>query len=186
MASQKTRRKRAFLIPFKLKVINYYEKVKKLRKTSRKFNLTRKTVREWVKNKEKYVSCPNKRSRTRYLSKRKSICSIFENDLNAQICAIIEQCGCVTGEAIQTMAKVLASQKEEISEVKCSNGWLSSFLQRYNYSLRRVSSTVRELPSNYKDIINDFFNSNSKFSNINRSCIYNMDETSIYLDMPGT
>lgn len=46
--SQKQRRR--FTISFKLKVVNTYLKNKNYTLTARKFNLTRKMVRNWVKN----------------------------------------------------------------------------------------------------------------------------------------
>ena len=57
--SQKQRRR--FSISFKLKVVNTYLKNKNYTLTARKFNLTRKMVRNWVKNFEKLKEVKHRR-----------------------------------------------------------------------------------------------------------------------------
>ena len=65
---------------------------------------------------------------------------------------------------------------------------MAGWLRRHNKALRRVTTTGRELPSNSKLILESFFLNCVEILrkyNFDRSKIYNMDETSIYLDCPS-
>ncbi|CAF1130576.1 unnamed protein product, partial [Brachionus calyciflorus] len=69
-----------------------------------------------------------------------------------------------------------------------SDEWLDGWLKRNNKTLRRVTSTGRDLPSNFGVKLADFLKISIEcFRNVNRdrTKIFNMDETSIYLDCPS-
>ena len=72
---------------------------------------------------------------------------------------------------------------------KASNGWLFNFLRRNRFVLRRITTTGRELPENAIDTILSFIADMEKTFggqvDIDFDSIINMDESSIYIDMPS-
>ena len=76
-----------------------------------------------------------------------------------------------------------------LSIFKACDGWFSNFLFRWNYVLRRISTTGRELPSDtYASCQSWVDDWQLIFKKIGQDLtkIYNMDETSIYLDFPSS
>lgn len=70
-----------------------------------------------------------------------------------------------------------------------SDGWLRGFLKRNYLVLRCVTTIGQELPTNTNSLIGKFFvDCKQLFDNTgaasHRGRVYNMDETSIYLDCP--
>ena len=97
---------------------------------------------------------------------------------------------CISGTAIKDQARLLYSSSGNTAEkeFKSSDGWLQNYLSRHNLKYRRVTTTGRELPSNTGPTLRNFFNDcNNIFRKVyfNRDKIFNMDETSIYLDYPS-
>jgi transposase-like protein len=50
----KLKTKRSFKVPFKLRVVDYANKVRNIRMTAKKYKINRKTVRNW-KNQEEHL-----------------------------------------------------------------------------------------------------------------------------------
>ena len=70
-----------------------------------------------------------------------------------------------------------------------SDGWLRGFLQRKDYTLRRITTTGRDLPSDFLETI-EKFHKECEFNFIDDdefdpNALINMDETSIYIDKPS-
>ena len=92
---------------------------------------------------------------------------------------------CLTGLTIKSKALSLA-KSQNISDFKASSGWLRRFLNRFDYTLRRITSVGRELPVNFKDVIENILSfCADNILNRERSSVFNMDETCVYLDSPG-
>ena len=71
---------------------------------------------------------------------------------------------------------------------QASDGWLTGWLNRHNKTLRRVTTTGRDLPVNCNQIIAEFLNKAAEVfrkHHFDTKKILNMDETSIYLDCPS-
>ncbi|RNA01128.1 pogo transposable element with KRAB domain-like, partial [Brachionus plicatilis] len=69
-----------------------------------------------------------------------------------------------------------------------SDGWLYGWLDRHNKTLRRVTTSGRDLPADYLEVIASFLTESIKqvrLLDLNRARVFNMDETSIYLDCPS-
>ena len=61
-----------------------------------------------------------------------------------------------------------------------------TILKRKHLSLRRITTSGRDLPTNVQNIVDSFLSfCHANFLNINRDLLCNMDETSIYLDSPS-
>jgi hypothetical protein len=67
-----------------------------------------------------------------------------------------------------------------------SNGWFFNFLKRHNLSLRRTTTSGRDLPANCLQTIAEFLEEcERELRDIDHGAILNMDETAIYQDAPG-
>ena len=68
-----------------------------------------------------------------------------------------------------------------------SDGWITSFMNRNGFSCRKITSIGQEdnlSTSERKAIVTDYFKTlEYKMNEIEDSCIFNMDETPIYIDM---
>lgn len=95
---------------------------------------------------------------------------------------------CISGFAIKVKAFEIMRENSDNnnSPFRASDGWLSNFLKRKNLTLRRISSTGRDLAQNTRAVLKEFFdNCKNLFTNVNRAQIINMDEIGVYLDCPS-
>lgn len=91
----------------------------------------------------------------------------------------------VSAKSIKLKSKEIALDLN-VTGFKASDGWFRRFLRRSNYCFRRVSSTGRGLSKNAGKTCEDFINKCSETLLLEpKKSIFNMDETSIYLDSPG-
>ena len=91
----------------------------------------------------------------------------------------------ITRSNVQSKALELAQAQGE--DFRASNGWLQKFLKRHSFSLRRRTMGQR-LPQNLITKVVGFIMSTRKLrhsKNYPLSLISNMDETPLWLDMPG-
>jgi transposase-like protein len=180
-----TLKRRQYSLSFKLRVIKHYEtNGRSLNKTARDYVVDRKTIRSWIASKEKIKSTTMKTTRSK--AKRKPVESVhpeMEMQLHSWIKTVRLSGGCVDGKTIQT--KALQMMKDDKS-FTASRGWLMRFLQRKRLTLRRITTTGRAPPKNMRSIVQNFImGSVEKFKDQQRNSIFNMDETSIYLDYPS-
>lgn len=84
------------------------------------------------------------------------------------------------------MVRLRAQELIMDESFKASNGWLAIFLARRHPSIRRVTTTGRDLPESCKEIVQTFLDHAQKIisEDFRYKEILNMDETSIYLDAP--
>ena len=90
-------------------------------------------------------------------------------------------------KALQFHQSLYAQNIQQIP-FQASDGWLQGWLARHDKTYSRVTTTGRDLPNNYMQLIAAFLTNtieNFRSTNWNRSKIYNIDETSIYLDCPS-
>ena len=92
----------------------------------------------------------------------------------------------VTGTRILIQAKLIA-EKNGVELFRGSKGWLSNFLARHDYSLRRINSMGKDLPKDISKTIHKFIDTcENKRANFTRAQIYNWDETHVELDSPSS
>ena len=99
----------------------------------------------------------------------------------------------MSGITIRNQARILFNEvyqnsEESSVEFQASNGWFINFCKRHRYTLRRITTTGRELPSNSIEIIKKFLSDFQRITSsfgFSRDQIVNMDETAIYLDNPS-
>jgi hypothetical protein len=189
IAVNPTKRRRQYSLSFKLRVIRFFEKnSKNLALTSREFIVARKTIRAWIANASAIRSTNLKTRRARVNVKTvdyKVVFPLMENRLHAWIKSVRENGGCLDGRAIQ--AKAMSFMNEDDRSFTASRGWLMRFLHRKKLSLRRVTTKGRQPPKDLQKVVRNFIDdAESELRNVDRSGVFNMDETSIYLDFPST
>ena len=175
--------KRSYDAAFKLKVVAYAEQNSN-RGAGRKFSVDERRVREWRKQKEQLVSMPDKKKRLGTPG-RKVLLPDMEEELAAWIEDQRSQHLPVTRTAIQMKAKELHQGSEEFG---ASRGWLEKFLHRYGFTLRRKTTVSQSLPECYISKVVAFIMKTRKMihsEHFSPSLIGNMDETPLWLDIPG-
>ena len=94
-----------------------------------------------------------------------------------------ENGGIVSGLYIKLKALKYMQENHPNVQFKASDGWLRNFNKRNGFTLRRVTTTGREMPENTLEILLKHLDECEKLlTGIDRNQILNMDETSIYLD----
>ncbi|CAF0829312.1 unnamed protein product [Brachionus calyciflorus] len=175
-------KKRNFNVSFKLCVVNAYESLRNYTRVAKKFKIYRRSVRFWVKQKDRLLRISAKAGRFHLMHNRYIRFLDLERDLMNWINQSRNNGACVSGKCIQLKALNLARQSG-LEHFRASKGWLVRFLNRNNLVLRGTTSKGRSLPSNCVETINTFIDKcQEDNANRPRSHIYNFDETSINLD----
>ncbi len=138
----------------------------------------------WYKNKEAILDSYNQSNRFRVRSKKDRS---KHKDMEAELVEIIktmrENGGIVSGLYIKLKALKYMQENHPNVQFKASDGWLRNFNKRNGFTLRRVTTTGREMPENTLEILLKHLDECEKLlTGINRNQILNMDETSIYLN----
>lgn len=180
---QPAKKRRSFDTALKLKVIEYAE-LHTNREAGRKFSIGESCVREWRKNKDKLKEQTSKRLRL-IGGGRKAKAPSMEDALTTWIDDQRSAHIRVTRSGIQRRALELYQGDGEFS---ASRGWLENFLKRKGFSLRRRTTTSQRLPQDFIVKVSSFVLRIRRLRIANKyplAMIGNMDETPLWLDMPG-
>jgi hypothetical protein len=151
-------------------------------------NLTgvdRKTLKRWWNKREEYASSKYKNSAEKLTSEKfKGKYPQMEDNLDAWAQELRDAGCCLSGFTIKVKAlQILKELGQFDGKFYASDGWLRGFLQRKNYTLRRITTTGRDLPKDFLETINQFhedcafhFIDDDEFD---PDALINMDETSI-------
>ena len=124
------------------------------------------------------------RTRRRVERKQVSPFEALENEFYQWIMDRRNAAQVVDGHAIRERAIEIAASRN-IGDFKCSGGWFWRFRRRTKLRLRRITTSGRDLPKNAKDIVHEFLGACSNHivnNGVSSGEIYNMDQTSVYLD----
>ena len=148
-------------------------------------------VCRWVQNKAKLNTAYEKPGQSKKKSKlgcgRKPILSTIEDQLMEKVAHEREQQHHVSTKLVTVSAKNMAAEKG-LTVFVGSRGWLCNFLKRFNLTLRRRTTTGQFMPHDLEDKLYSFVDINKKQRDLHKfepSMITNMDETSIWADMPS-
>jgi hypothetical protein len=157
-------------------------------------NLTgydRKTLASWWGKRDKIASSMNKNSRQKLSSEKyKGMFPDMEDKLDEWTQELREAGCCVSGFTLKVKAiQILREVAQYNGTFSASDGWLRGFLRRKNFTLRRITTTGRDLPSDFLETI-DQFHKDCKINFIDDDefdphALINMDETSVYIDKPS-
>lgn len=201
------RRAFAFSLAFKLRIIKlHFEARASITSLSKIYHIERKVIRQWIKTAQKIKESRYRLKRCRIKRKISPRFPDFENELKNWIREARDNGRVVSGRAIKARAMQLAVQMK-LSNFNCSSGklhfnffkikiesliiksgWLYKFLSRANLSLRRITTNGRELPANTKEVIKQYIDeckTQIKDKRVPSSSVFNMDQTTIYIDTFG-
>ena len=167
---------------------------------AKKFNVDPKRIREWTDNKRKLEEML---SQSRYTqSKRKRLCGGGRKALNETmeymlVDWIAEMRGLrlrVTRKMVQLKAVELFNNDETIAletegdRFEASKGWLENFFSRHHITLRRRTTLGQKVPDLVIPKLENFI-LYVRYLRIQKDYmpddIIAMDETAVWLDMPG-
>ena len=167
------------LWPFKRKVVQYAENNSN-RAAARRHQVDERSVRDWGKQKEQLNTLPSKKQCLPGAGRKPKLPEVKE-----QLAVWIEHQLAhhlrVTRTMIQQKAIQLHAGEEEFS---ASRGWLENFLRHHNFSLRR-KTTSQWLPQDMIAKVSTFVLRVRKMRLLHQYPISCMDETPLWLDMPG-
>ncbi len=127
MALPKNFKRRKFTVAFKLKIVNELRKIKNVSKLATKYNLDRKQIRSWKKNKSRLSEIKKKQTKAR-VSRTSTVLIELENELIRKINELRSQDKIVSDRFIRIEALRIANEKN--LNFRASNGWLSNFVDR--------------------------------------------------------
>ena len=158
--------------------------------TAKRLGISRQSLMKWAKQKNKILNTNFKNIRRRVqTSANRAFYPTMENSLNEWIKDSRARGVCISGFSLKVKAIEIMREDEtqtNMPQFKASDGWLFNFLRRKKLTLRRITTTGRDLPTNSANIIRNFIDDcSNRFTNINRAQIINMDEIAVYIDYPS-
>ena len=178
VGSGSVKRYKNYSIGFKLHIIKFAE-LNRVRKASKTFGPEPKLIRNWRKTKEQLLTESNKVARMIIQKLPSPKHADMQNQLYEWLCERREEGVCINTAMMKIEAKRL------VPEFKASNGWFERFIAKKHLSVRRVTTSGRDLPNNVEAIVDKYLETcHESYSvpNFNRITLCNMDQTSIYLD----
>ena len=162
-----------------------YSKVKSL------IGVDRKTLASWWQKREEIEKQTLKRGGCNIKSpKFRGKYPEMEDILDEWAKGLRDAGCCVSGFYFKVKAlQFFRENLNVIAEFTASDGWLRGFLFRKNYSLRRITTTGRDLPTNCLETINNFHKECAVYfiddAEFDPNGLVKMDETSVYIDKPS-
>lgn len=186
-SSHKGKKIKSYTVGFKLKVVQYAKDTNN-HKAARTFDVDRKRVIEWRKKEEDLKAMDGKTSKKRIPGGGKKVGNV---DIDTQLRVWMEvrrdKGGCVTGKSLKREC-IRLHRLNGNQSFKASCGWLRSFMKRHNVSFRRPTHIAQKLPAELDEKRQNFWSfiiRMRRLRNYDLSMIGNMDETPIWIDMPG-
>jgi hypothetical protein len=126
-------------------------------KVSNLIGYDRKTLASWWSKREKIASSMNKNSRQKLSSEKyKGMFPNMEDQLDEWTQELREAGCCVSGFTLKVKAlQILRELAQYNGTFSATDGWLG-FLRRKNFTLRRITTTGRDIPSNFLETIDQF------------------------------
>jgi len=157
--------------------------------TAQRLNIPRQCLMRWYKQKDKIGEARNKIVRQRLRNgPSRAFHPEMEQTLEQWIKDERAKGVCISGFVIKVKAVELIRTPNyaTTSPFKASDGWLANFLRRKNFTLRRITTTGRDLaPDSISDMRKFIENCTNRLTNLNRAQIINMDEIAVFLDHPS-
>ena len=174
----------SYTVAFKLEAIKYAEDSSNYR-AAKFYNIDRKRVQEWRKQKKELEPVKNK-EQVRALKGRgrKAKYPALENELLDYIKQRREKKQAVTTFMIRNKAKELG-QTLGLKDAKFSRGWVVRFKNRHNLVERARTQIAQKFPEETPLIVKNFLKTaREKTQNFEKKNIISFDETPMWFDMP--
>jgi hypothetical protein len=182
-------KRKSFSFAFKLRAVQLAE-AKGNRRVARDLHVDERCIRDWRKLKkvieEAVSTSPANKTRKKFGGGGKSPLIDEEDELALWVMTRRDEGIKVSRQMISDKAIFLFG--EDLPDFKASPGWVSKFLTRWGFCLRRSTTTGQLLPVDADSKLLSFWKyiaSTKTTWNINDANIGNMDETAVWVDMPG-
>ncbi|KAM7313400.1 Pogo ele1 orf1-h 1e-40-j 4 [Ixodes scapularis] len=153
----------------------------------RRFGVNEGSIRGWRRQKAALFACSG--TRRSFRGPKQGSFPDLEEELTAFIKDQRAQHLAVNIELLQQKARELARGKGiPPTDFKASKHWVSRFMTRAGFSLRRRTSISQKLPERYEELLISFQRhilSLRKATTFQLGQIGNADQTPVYLDMPS-
>ena len=185
--TQQTATSKSYTVTFKLQVVRE-AKLTTQRSAARHFGVDRKQVRAWMSNEDKLLGCPRTRRRLDGAGCKPAISEELEEELLQWLRQLRSARQRVTRKMLMNEASRLYRVHNGDGHFIASEGWLRRFMRRKQITLRRRTIVSQRLPSELASKISNHIRSVRnlrKVHNYRAEQIAAMDETGLWLDMPG-
>jgi hypothetical protein len=182
--------RKAYSNKYKHQVLSYHKSSGgTLASTASYFGISDSLLSKWLKLPLFYFSTENMNSK-RLGAGRSPEYPQLEELLFESVKAMRDKGLVVKYSKIKTLAKNIAARKSiDITDLKMCDNWVYRFCQRYGLSDRVKTHVAQEcLKSPFEQcvIVSNYLSSIKNILSIYDPCqIFNMDETPLYVDMPG-
>lgn len=193
----KGRKFHSYTLEFKLEAVNHVKMGNSKEATARKFGVAPKRIREWCKQEDKLHSqsdhsSQGKRKRLEG-GGRRPLSETLETELYAWIELQRFKRLRVTRKKVKREALSIFSQNNGYAEdankdFVASDGWLRNFFRRHQITLRRKTTVSQKVPDVLAPKLLSYFlyvRSLRLKKQYSLDQIIAMDETPVWLDMPG-
>ncbi len=185
-SSHKGKKIQSYTVSFKLKVVEFAKANQNNNLTAKTFGVSRKRVIEWRKAEKDFLELDGKRKKRIGSGKK-----VDYPDIEAQLLEWIKERrnggARVTGKALKKQCLRLHRQNGN-QGFKASCGWLRRFMKRNNMTFRRTTHVAQKKEEVLGEKMHSFLGFVTRMRKIRGydiSKIGNMDETPIWMDMPG-
>ncbi|XP_054161256.1 tigger transposable element-derived protein 4-like, partial [Oppia nitens] len=202
----KTRRL-SYTIQFRLEAIEWHKNNgNNQSETARQYGTSRQNIALWLQNEDKYCNLLDNKSvsvktRRRLLKPRigkfpemeSKLIEWFTKTRNDKLFVTYEL---LISKALEIFNEINTNKRETVGLeksdsllFKASTGWVQGFMQRYQLSVRAVTTIGQKIPKNAREISFCFFQNVDNFRSQqllqnNQIIIINMDEIPVYFDLP--
>ena len=179
-------KRKSFDLTYKLNTVASAEKKSK-EAAARQFGVDAKRIREWCSQKEKLVATKKKgKSKRRRLDGggRKALDEDMEEDLFSWIVEL-------RGRNLRVSRKMIRAEvlsRSANADFRASRGWLERFMKRTGLSLQRKTTVCQSTPTDSIPKLVSFIihvRTLQVRHNYRHDCIFAMDETACWMDMPS-
>jgi hypothetical protein len=173
----------------KIEILDYL-KTHSLHKTSKEFNVDRKSLKLWKSKEEELRLQTNKKfKKSLHKGRKPQTCDEHEDLIKDWVDEQIQSNVAISTTNIIIFASGLDSSplKNKTTEAKLK--WAYRFLERHQYSIRRTTHIGQQIPSNSMDLVIKFLKEVIRIRkklNFELKDIINCDETPVCLDNPNS
>ncbi len=178
----KTNMRKSYKLMFKLNVIREVAEGKSIRSVAKRLKIQRSNIRRWIANKKSIEETHQRNIRNKIRGKNESMYPELDKRLFVFVKEQRESGHIVSGPVLKRKALDIA-EEQGYENFVASGGFILRFLRRHNLRLRRITTSGRYLPTNTLEVVDQWLNDARQLEFEPRD-MYNMDETSIYLDSP--
>ena len=181
------KKKRSFDVETKLAIVAFAEKTDKSKAADR-YGVHRPNVVKWCKQKEELKKLRDEKgnlgSKRLAGGGRRLKDADFDKELADWVREMRSKKRRVTRQVLQRQARLMWKESEKFT---ASEGWLTNFFKRHNFSTRRPTTVCQKEPKEYEKVLIDYILYLEKLRIKKQyESIFSCDETGIFLDQSNS